>query len=243
MCKKTLSLLRGNMSFTLVLSGSSNVLSADFNPPIYLDNGEYVIGLTNFETFNAIPNIDWRNNKFTYGNLTLTIPSGAYELEDINKYLQNELKSTDSTFRVLSNNNTLHTIIENEKPVHFYEGSIGKILGFKNGILEAGKHVSDYPAEIIKVNAICIDCSIATGSYYNGKPVHIVHTFFPRVGPGFKIIESPQNIIYFPVNVKIVNNVTVQILDQDGELVNFSGETVTVRLHVKKISENGSQIQ
>lgn len=223
------------MSFTLVLSGNSNILSADFNPPIYVDDGDYVIGLTNFETFNAIPNIDERNNKFTCGNTTFIIPSGAYELRDINVYLDEQLRGTNMHLNIEPNHNTLHTSIESDFPIEFDEGSIGKILGFKNGTLEPGKHVSDYPAEIIKVNSICIDCSIAAGSYYNGKAGHLVHQFFPSVGPGFKIIEGPQNIIYFPVNVKIINSVTIQILDQDGELVNFSGETVTIRLHVKKV--------
>jgi hypothetical protein len=111
-----------------------------------------------------------------------------------------------------------------------------KYWGLKIQINKGGnRKSSDFPAEIIKVNALCIDCSIAEGSYLNGRPVHILYQFFPDVAPGFKIIESPKNIIYFPVTVKIVDKVTVKILDQNLDLVNFRKETVTVRLHIKKI--------
>ena len=77
--------------------------------------------------------------------------------------------------------------------------------------------------------------SIAEGSYLNGIPVHIIHQFFPNVSPGFKIIETPHNIIYFPVTVKVIDKINIKIIDQNGDLVNFRNETVSLRLHVKKL--------
>lgn len=224
------------MSYALVFSGNTAELSATFNPPIYLDDGSYEVGLTNFETFHAIPNIDERNNLFIVGNLTITIPTGAYELLDIEKYIQKELQSFNIDFSISANNNTLKVTIYCSEKIIFTSGTIGKILGFKNGEYESLIfHTSQKPAEIIKVNALLIDCSIADGSYLNGESGHIIHQFFPNVSPGFKIIETPQNIIYFPVNIKIISKITVRIIDQDGELVNFSGEIITIRLHVKRI--------
>jgi hypothetical protein len=109
-------------------------------------------------------------------------------------------------------------------------------LGFKKRIIKANTlNESDFPVQIIKVNAICIDCNIAAGSYFNEKPVHIIHQFFPTVGPGYKIVESPLNILYFPVTVKTINNLTVKILDQDGNLINFREETISVRLNLRKL--------
>ena len=84
------------------------------------------------------------------------------------------------------------------------------------------------------MNALCIDCSIAEGSYLNGRPVHIIHQLFSNVPPGFKIFESPKTIIFLPVTVKVIDKITVKILDQNLDLVNFRKETITVRLHVKK---------
>jgi hypothetical protein len=228
------------MSYSFVLSGNSAILTAEFNPPIYLDeNSEYGIGLVNFETFNVIPNIDESNNLFIYdSNSQIRIPPGSYELSDINDYLQKHTSNKGVLlFHITANNNTLRTHIKTTVPISFQKGTIGKLLGFKNKDLPPGEHISDHPAEIIKINSLNIDCNIAEGSYLNGKPVHIIHQFFPSVAPGFKIIESPQNVIYFPVTVKIVDKIILKIIDQESELVNFRGEVITVRLHLKNLDE------
>lgn len=221
------------MSYSFVVSGNSATLIAEFHPPIYLDeNFEYVIGLVNFETFHTIPNIDESNNILIHDtNLQVVIPPGSYEVDDLNAYLKKYFEADHIDFDISANNNTLRTHNKSSVPLTFKDGTIGKILGFKNKELEANvEHISDYPAEIIKVNSINIDCSIAEGSYLNGHPVHIIHQFFPSVAPGFKIIESPQNVIYFPVTVTVIDKIILKIVDQDGDLINFRGETVTVRL-------------
>lgn len=229
------------MSYSFVLTGNSAKLTAEFHPPIYLDEDfDYAIGVVNFETFNAIPNIDETNYLFIYDNNSeIKIPPGSYELEDINNYLQKQSPKKDEVlFHIYANNNTLKSHIKTSVSIHFRKGTIGKILGFENIDLPAGgEYISNHTAEIIKVNSLNIDCNIAEGSYLNGKPVHIIHQFFPSVAPGFKIIESPQNVIYFPVTVKIIDNITIHIIDQDGENVNFRGETVTLRLHLKKLDK------
>lgn len=227
------------MSFTIALSGKSSTLSAHFNPPIYLENdSEYVIGLTNFETFNTIPNIDETNNKIYYGpqDNMLTIPTGSYELKDIEEQIKIQLPA-HTEFQLDSNNNTLQSSLQCSERINFtLPKTPATLLGFENEILQPNVlHISKNPVEILKINALCIDCNIATGSYMNSKPVHIIHQFFPIVPPGYKIVESPQNIIYFPVTVKTINTIMIKILDQDGEIVNFRGETVTVRLHLKKL--------
>lgn len=43
----------------------------------------------------------------------------------------------------------------------------------------------------------------------------------------------PKNVIYFPVAVKQIGCVTVTVVDQEGEFVNFRGEAITLRLHLK----------
>lgn len=226
------------MSLTFSLTGNSSILTADFNPPIYLEgNSDYVIGLSNFETFNVIPNIDETNNIFAYGNITTTIPVGAYEINDLNNYLQKTIRQP-AVINIIANRNTSTVKIETNVDIDFTsENSIGRLLGFEKRVLKANElNESDFPVQIIKVNALCIDCNIATGSYSNGSPVHIIHQFFPTVAPGYKIVESPLNILYFPVSVKTINSITVKIVDQDGNLVNFRKETITVRLHLKKSS-------
>lgn len=230
--------------YTFTLTGVESILQATISPPIVLDNdAEYSLGLVNFETYNSIPNIDHSNNKFYVGNRIITIPEGSYELDDINRYLRFQLdnprvNSKDSIFlNITGNNNTLLSEIKCTAQIDFTKSdSIGALLGFKPRILKADKHhTSDYPANILKVNAICIYCNLVSGSYRNNEEAHFIHQLFPNVPPGYKIVENPTNVVYLPINTKVIDSLTIKIVDQDGELVNFRGETVTVRLHLKRL--------
>jgi hypothetical protein len=71
-----------------VLTGRSSILSFDFNPPINASNKKCILGLTNFEVYNSIPNIQDGRNKFYFGSKEFKILTGCYQLQDINKYLQ-----------------------------------------------------------------------------------------------------------------------------------------------------------
>lgn len=231
------------MSFSFTLSGNSSIISYDFNPPIYLDeNEDYEIGLVNFSSFNTIPNIDKSNNMFIWGKRNehgFEIPVGAYELDDITRIIKQKMieRENDAIIDIIPNINTSHITISSNKEISFKDpNSIGQVLGFETISLKANKvYTSKHTVKIIKVNSIGIDCSIASGSYLNGKPVHIIHQFFPTVPSGYKIVESPQNILFFPVSVKTVNNITVKIIDQVGNLINFQEEEITITLHIRKV--------
>jgi len=135
-----------------------------------------------------------------------------------------------------SNNNTLKSEIKATFDINFKpKDSLADLLGFKHEVLKANKkHISDNPVNINKVNIIGIECNIATGSFRNNKSVHILHEFFPNYPPGFKIVETPTNVIYLPINTKQIDELTVQIVDQNGNLINLRKEVVTVRLHLRK---------
>lgn len=228
------------MSLTLTLTGNSSILTAEYFPPIEL-HGEYTCGLVDFQTYNSIPNVDVENNMLTIGEHQIEIPVGSYEIDDIAEYLEEQLELIDSSidFSLKANNNTLQTEIKSSLPVYFNNPrTIGTLLGFSSRVLESDKpdeavYFSDQPVNIIKVNTICVECDIITGSYNNSKQVHTLHEFSPTVAPGYKIVEVPAHVIYLPVNVKALSSITLRITDQDGNLVNFRGETITIRLHLK----------
>lgn len=222
------------MSFTLSVTGLTSTLITNYSPPLQLE-GDYECGLLYFSTFNSIPNIDSRNNRFYYGNNEfLEIPDGSYELEDIGDYIKDNVK--DCTFKLICNNNTLKTKILCSKDVHFEKNnSIGKILGFGNEILKANIiNCSQFPVSIISTTVIRIECDIVSGSFVNGKPSHIIHEFVPNVPPGYRIIEVPRNLIYFPVNQDTISSINVRILDSDNQLVNLRGEDIQIYFHLKK---------
>ena len=142
-----------------------------------------------------------------------------------------------SSITIEANNNTLKCeMICNLKVDFTKSNTIRELLGFKEQVYEANiYHISEKLVNIIKVIAICIECNIVTGSYDNSKQVHRIHEFFPNVPSGFKIIENPLNVIYLPINTNIIDTITLKLVDQNGELVNFREEFITVIQHLKKI--------
>ena len=81
------------------------------------------------------------------------------------------------------------------------------LLGFSDRTLEANKlHESDLPVNIIKVHTIRIECNLTRGSYYQNRESHT------------------HSII----------NITVNTVDQENRLIDFNGQTINVRLALKK---------
>jgi hypothetical protein len=239
------------------MSGRSSTLTSRYNPPIILDDSKnYVLGLISFKSFNSIPNIEKnKNNKFYFGSKGkyIEIPEGNYDIEAINKYLQQKLgdsrwldndnsttvripKGFQKLISIKANNNTLKCRIKCSEDIDFTkQDSIGHLLGFKPRKLAAfGNHESDFPVDIFSVNTICIECNIVGGSYINDRQAHVIHEFFPTVPAGFKIIETPSNVVYLPINTRIIDQIVVNIVSQDGELINFGREVVSLSLHLKE---------
>lgn len=222
------------MTFTLSVSDTKSILTTNYSPALQL-NGEYECGLLYFSTFNSIPNIDKRNNTLHYGqNGYIEIPEGSYELQDISDYLKEKI--TDCKFNLTCNNNTLKTTVLCSKDINFNKiNSVGRILGFGNDILKANiLHESRYPVSILSTTVLRIECDIVSGSFVNEKPSHIIHEFVPNVPPGYRIIEVPKNIIYFPVNQNTISSITIRILDANNNLVNLRGEEIQLYLHIKR---------
>lgn len=224
------------MSLTYALTGTSSQLSCDYFPPIELA-GEYECGLVDLQTYNSIPNIDEGNNLFHIGSEIIEIPIGSYELDDIADYINKKMKNNDDNVIVLfANNNTLKSeLIANAKVYFNKDCSIGSLLGFSKRILEPHiRHSSDLPVNITRVSAIRVECNIIEGSYSNSIKSHILHEFSPMVEPGYKIVEVPKNVIYLPLNTRAISTLTIRIVDQNGDLINFRGEQITIRLHLRR---------
>lgn len=237
-------------TMTGVLDDERNTsLRIDLNPPIYLDpEKQYMLGVIGFETYNHIPNVTWKNNRFVYRKPdaslfhTITIPQGTYDAKDILKYLMDNMKSEEKTsargnLQLVMNNNTSQTQLKCVYDVDFtFPNSIGSLLGFTGKLLKADRwHTSDDTIKIISVNSLVIMCNVVGGSYRHGKPAHILHQFFPIVPPGYKIVERPQSIIYLPLITNIINELIIEIEDEHGQPINFNGEAVTITLHLKSV--------
>lgn len=195
-------------------------------------------------------------NTFRYDvDKIITIPTGSYTIEDINAYLQEHMKPNNIMFQhsrqgiikqdvhtnppiiIRVNRNTLKSEIYCEYNIDFnHENSLAELLGFKKGEVldKLIWNVSNYPVKITKINDIKIECNITAGAYSNNQAAHTLHEFSPDVPPGFKLSEAPRSIIYMPVSVRVIDNITLRIVDQHGRLINFRGEEITTRLHLKE---------
>lgn len=231
------------MSETILLTGRSNVLECVFAPPVLLDSHKsHYIGLVEFVAYNSIPNVNHTNQIFRYANqdgteMQIRIPRGAYEIDAIQLFLKNELGADAIELR--GNKNTLKCELRCKYAVDFRgSGSIGPMLGFEQGVYAPNVwHTSQQPVNITSVNVICIECNLATGSYVNGGVAHTIFAFSPLVPPGYKMALSPRNIIYNRINTIMVDRLQISIVDQDGRPVDFAGEQVSVRLHIKSVNE------
>ena len=242
------------MSYIFTLSSTNHALNIDFINPIQLEpESTYGLALIGFHSYNSIPNIEPGRNKFEYQNVEtgkkkcIIIPTGSYEIRDLEQYLQTCLISIGEPkhlhgkhLSLKPNNNTLKCEIYSEKYQIDFKApdSIGRLLGFSRLVLRPGTvHESDQPVDVVKVKTLHIDCNITTGSFYKDRPTHTIYEFALDSNPGYAVDETPRHIIYLPVvNKNQITNISLRVLDQNFEPVNFRGEEVIIRLELKKLT-------
>ena len=111
----------------------------------------------------------------------------------VETYLKKAL--VDPKFNLRANNNTLQCELYCSYEFDFgsRQHGIGAMLGFmKTTKLEP----SDTPVNLNKLNVLEVRCSAVHGSYKDGRNEHILHSFYPTVEPGFKIVKTPSTVIY-----------------------------------------------
>ena len=207
--------------------------------------------MVNLETYYSFPNIDETNNVFVYshdnGNswVKIKIPEGSYEIDDINNTIQHEMEkrghydsiNEDYYINISANSNTLKSvlIIEKDYQVDFnYQNTLAKVLGFTGAKYIEGFHESENVVNIFSINSILVNIDIISGSYVNGTTKNTIYSFFPKVSPGYKIIESPVNLVYLPITLDTIDRLTVSITDQDDNLLNLRNEKLTIRFHIRE---------
>ena len=58
--------------------------------------------------------------------------------------------------------------------------------------------------------------------------------FFRKSGPGYKIIETPVNLVYLPITLDTIDRLGVSITDQNDHLLNLRNEKLTIRFHIRE---------
>jgi hypothetical protein len=174
---------------------------------------------------------------------SITIPPGNYELHTLRHLIKSELWKRGVRFVSRVNKTTLQIEIAASHQLDFIqENSIGPVLGFSSTrLLVPNKfNKSDIPPRISGLNVLRIECNIVSGSYTNGIEDHILFEFPIDVDPGYKLQSIPSTPVYLPVNTQRIDHIVLRIIDEFGRLVDFAGETINIRLHLKR--RDGSQL-
>ena len=173
------------------------------------------------------------------------ILEGSYEIDDINNTIHHEMEkkghydpvNEDYYSNISTNSNTLKSILilEEDYQVDFnHQNSIAKVFGFTNAKYTDGFHDSENVVNILSINSILVDIDIISGSYVNGTTRNTVYSFFPKVSPRFKIIDSTVNLVYLPITLDVIDSLEVSIADQDDHLLNLRNKKLTNRFHIRE---------
>ena len=163
-------------NYSLVLSSTTTEWSTNISPPLYLNpKRNCELALVNIETYHSIPNIDSTNNTFVYSPdggttwKTITLPTGSYEIAQINVKVQRQLKengdwnigASEHYINIAINTATLRTTVEITSATYRVDmaaSSIHSTLGFNPQTLSPGYHEGENPVNILSVNSILVHC-------------------------------------------------------------------------------------
>jgi hypothetical protein len=222
----------------------------NFVTPIALNTLDYEVAVISLETFYSFPNIsEGVNNVFAYkdgpasASKIVSLPTGSYEISNIASEIRRQVGEDVYNNMLLDRNDaTLKAVFKltpNYRIDFTQPSSIRSILGFDSKIIGGTQHIKYYPGDhivnILTVNTVFINCDLINNSYNNGVLAPVIYSFFPNVAAGFKIIRNVENPIYLPINKTQINNITVWLTDQNNNPLNFRGETITIRFHLRRI--------
>ena len=224
-----------------------------FETPLELNpNRSYEVALQYFSTSNFLTNITAENNRFVYSNdggknwLTITLESGAYEISILNSEIRRQItQSSGATSQVnaieigiiLSTFKSFINITSPTLQVDFTKTKTFRdMLGFKSQILKQGYNISNDTVQITTTSAILIHCDIVSGSYINGKEGNVLYSFPAYTVPvGAKINVMVASLLYLPINRTTISNIYFQITDEEGRVLDFKNEEISIAIHVRQV--------
>ena len=200
---------------------------------------------------------------------TIVVPEGSYEINEINDYIQSEIKKQVGDLYISdgvvigTKTSTLRATLKFAKRsartqywVDFsVNNSLGSVLGFNKGEytyvekkedpIDSDKvtsctdyYESENIVRIDEVSEIRVTNDIIGSSYIDGETTNDIYSFYPEVAPGYKIFEKPFHLIYLPIVVHKISSMETRIVDQNGHLMNFRGEDIIIRFHIRERISN-----
>lgn len=238
--KKLVNLVSKKYSTTITFESKESDFEIHLDYPIILDNDlEYEIGVRFFSVYNSVFNVTKHNNVFKFGDKITKVDPGAYEIKEINEFLQNKLGVDKISIK--GDTSIMKCRMMNKSEVDFsIENSINKIFGFENKKYAPGSYISETNPDITDITTINIECDITSGGYFGvekeAKRKNIIYSFLAYSVPlGGKYYEINNPPIYYPIDKKHIDKIRIRILDQKERIINFNNERICICLHLKQI--------
>ena len=174
---------------------NDNCLRYNFKQPIRFNN-EY-IGLTNMIFYNYFPNIDENYKlkvKYTNREIEINFKKGAYNVSDISKIINLELKENsidieDPIKMIVDINQFKILIIIKEDFKLILDKNFMKLLGFSKYVINHGYNRSDLIPQIDKTKYLKIYCNIV---YNKNSNEHLTNVFIKN-GIGDLVVYDTFN--------------------------------------------------
>jgi hypothetical protein len=235
-----------------------------FNPPLVLDGNyslALVGGKITNSVPNVSPALN--NNTFRYSLddgaswTTVTIPTGTYNTAFLNQHLQDVMfangdyttvpPSTDPVFAISFEASIallrFRIVLKPNASIDLTIGNFYQLLGFATPqIFDGGVSGATFTApnialfttrgEIYYIQTDVIDGGLSLGENRINGVLKAVES--GGIGLPISLRDPSGDYAYFPVNLKRLNRLRVQVYDNFGALANFNGETTSFELRFKK---------
>ena len=188
--------------------------------------------------------LDEYNSNFNTYELT----PGIYTFKDVPEALYNTIQSEypgpGNVIDIDCDNITIKTKLVVRYgiiAIRFDEKSFfSTILGFIPGwdYKFYKKYTSQKIVNLGSTNIINLKCDFINGSVVNGYRQPILYSFVLDKKPGYKVFSEPETIHYKKINKSVFNIISFYLEDEDNEVVDFNGETLTFTLQLIKIWKN-----
>ena len=179
------------------------------------------------------------NEKFvTYeldpGNHTTEdLQKAVYPLDDHEGTLQIEYDDLNKKVKLIFNNMWVESFgaLRLDKKSFFHT-----LLGFDSyWVYKFANPIHAGSPGVYTGDKIVLKCNCVDGSIQDGVRQHILLSFVLDTPSGYKVFCEPETIHYKKINKSVLNTLTFYLEDDNNEVVNFNGKTLTFTLQLIKV--------
>ena len=239
---------------TLILSSTKTKFTVSLNPVITLQHERtYKAAIKSFSVYNSIRNVKKDiNDTFRYSSdgsswTNIVIYPGSYNVLDIitEIYRQASLTTDNTNLRFTPDvkTNTITMILGSNYKVDFgVTHNMSSIFGFEKKAYSKGTYRSPIRPKIISFHNILIKTNLISGGYVSSidddkiKQNNIIYSIPTFTVPvGSKIIETVNSPIWHPIILKPIDRIQIEIIDENGEPIDFGGEEISIVILIKQV--------